>query len=208
MPRHRKKFIDLGSAIVLFALLVLDALLWRTIWGDYMNGTASAKTTHGSATSAAAPRVYPLSVPHGTSTLMIFPNNVTVLTDAGPDATIVDKLQKALPSGAPAYIDLAIISIPQNNNYTGYEYLLQHYGIGAFLYNGRADTAHKTEWTQLMSAIAAKHIPLITIGAGDRVRVDGIKSFAGSEIDILAPDAAHAHSPNASDTVILQRVVR
>lgn len=200
MPRHRKKFIDLGSAIVLFALLVLDAMLWRTILGDAASGVA----TRGS--GASAPHKYSFSIAHTTSTLLVFSNNITVLTDAGADATIVDNIQKALPAGAPAYIDLAIISVPQSNNYGGFIYLLQHYGVGVFLYNGRADVVHKTEWAQLMSAITAKHIPLITIEAGDKIRVGGAKGTDAAEIDILAPDAAHVRSLNASDTVIIERV--
>ena len=92
-------------------------------------------------------------------------------------------------------------------DYGGYQYVLAHYTIGAFIYNGRADAAYSTEWTQLMNAIAVKHIPLITLGAGDRVRFGGagLGAPAENEIDILSPDAASAHSPNASDTAITQR---
>jgi len=138
--------------------------------------------------------------------LLMLLNGVAVLTDAGSDAAIVDDLQKALPSGAPAYIDLAIISAPQAADYEGYQYLLAHYGVGAFLYNGRADDAHSAEWTELTGTIAEKHIPLITVGAGDSIHYGEIGG-AGVEIDILAPDTAFAHSPNASDTAVTQRVI-
>jgi hypothetical protein len=47
-----------------------------------------------------------------------------------------------------------------------------------------------------MNAIDARHIPLITIGAGDVIH------YAGAAINVVAPDAAHAESPNASDTAI------
>ena len=63
--------------------------------------------------------------------------------------------------------------------------------------------AHRTEWSQLTAVIAAKHIPLITVGAGDRIRFgDG-----AAEIDILSPSAAFARSPEPSDTGIVQRVI-
>jgi beta-lactamase superfamily II metal-dependent hydrolase len=196
MPHHhRKKIIDIASAIALLTLIMLDIVLWRNIFVARKNGSETATS------AASAPRKYSFQIAHSTSTLLIFSNGVTVLTDAGPDATIVDDLQKTLPAGAPTYIDIAIISSPQTNDYEGYQYLLQHYGVGAFLYNGRADMEHKTEWTQLMNTITTRHIPLITIGAGDRIRL------GSAEIDILAPDVAHAHSPNASDTAIVEHVV-
>ena len=146
MPRQRKKIIDVASAIILLALITLDAALWKNILTD--------RATPGSDVSTA--RIYFLPVTQGESSLLVLPNGVTVLTDAGADAGIVDDLQKALPSGNASYIDLAIISYPQAANYEGYQYLLQHDRIGAFLYNGRSDTAHKSEWQQLMATIAAK----------------------------------------------------
>ena len=200
MPHHQhKKIIDIGSAIVLLALVLLDGVLWRNIFvarSDAGVGGASALS------AAATPRIYFLPVTQGESALLVLPGGVTVLTDAGSDGNIVDDLQKALPPGAPPYIDLAIISYPQAADYDGYEYVLQHYQVGAFIYNGRADVAHRTEWDQLTSVIAAKHIPLITIGARDRIRFGDI-----ALIDILSPIAAFARSPEPSDTGIVQRVI-
>ena len=184
------------------ALVTLDAMVWKNIIG----AAVDAAMPGGASVAPAAPRRYSLPVTHGTSTLLMLPNDVTVLTDAGSDAAIVDDLQKTLPSGAPAYIDLAIISSPQTADYEGYQYLLAHYGVGAFLYNGRADDVHRTEWTELTNVIIEKHIPLITIGAGDSIHYGDLGAGA-AEIDILAPDAAFARSPNASDTAIIQRVI-
>jgi competence protein ComEC len=172
---------------------MLDAVLWRNIFIARSDAVGST----------AAPRIYFLPVMQGESALLVLPGGVTVLTDAGSDDSIVDDLQKVLPPGAPAYIDLAIISYPQAADYAGYEYLLQHYQVGAFIYNGRADLAHRTEWNQLTAAIAAKHIPLITVGAGDRI----LFGNATAEIDILSPSAAFARSPEPSDTGIVQRVI-
>ena len=204
MPHHhRKKIIDIASAIVLLALIMLNAVLWRNIFVAWRDTDA-----------AAPPRIYFLPVTQGESALLVLPGGVTVLTDAGSDDSIVDDLQKVLPPGAPAYIDLAIISYPQVADYEGYEYLLQHYQVGAFVYIGRADVAHSTEWNQLIVAIAAKHIPLVTVGAGDSIHFGdaggGAASGTGSaiaEIDILSPSVAFAHSPEPSDTGIVQRVI-
>ncbi len=200
MARHRKKIIDLTSAIILLALITLDAVLWRNIF-------ISAASANAGASSA---RIYFLPVTQGESALLILPNSVTVLTDAGPDAGIVEDLEKVLPSGAAPYIDLTIISYPQAADYEGYEYVLQHYQVGAFLYNGRADAAYSSEWKQLMSVIAAKHIPLITVGAGDSIHYGSggsVRSAGEAEIDILSPDAAFARSVDPTDTGIVQRII-
>jgi beta-lactamase superfamily II metal-dependent hydrolase len=212
MPHHhRKKIIDIVSATVLFALIILDVALWRNIF--VARSDAGVSAANGAAGSATPPYIYFLPVTQGESALLALPGGVTVLTDAGSDDGIVDDLQKVMPPGAPAYIDLAIISYPQAADYDGYEYVLQHYQVGAFIYNGRADAAHGTEWNQLTDVIAAKHIPLITVGAGDRIRFGEAGAGAVSdtnavaEIDILSPDAAFARSPEPSDTGIVQRVV-
>ena len=141
----------------------------------------------------------------------MLPDGATVMTDAGADGGIVDDLQKVLPSGAPPYIDLAVISYPQAADYEGYQYLLEHYQFGAFLYNGRSDEEHSAEWTELIAAIAAKHIPLITVGAGDRIRYGTARTATSAalsvEVDILSPDPAFAQSAEPTDTGIVERVV-
>jgi competence protein ComEC len=206
MPHHHhKKIIDIASAILLLSLTTLAGVLWKNIFIARGGGT-------GIGGSAAASHIYFLPVTQGESVLLVLPGGVTVLTDAGSDNAIVDDLQKVLPSGAPSYIDLAIISYPQAADYEGYAYLLQHYQIGAFVYNGRVDVVHSTEWNQLVAMIAAKHIPLITVGAGDCIRFGGAdggvtSGTALAEIDILSPSAAFAQSPEPSDTGIVQRVV-
>jgi len=196
MPRRHKKIIDVASAIIILALITLDAALWKNILAD-------------DATRVSAARIYFLPVTQGESALLVLPNGATVLTDAGVDAGIVDDLQKILPSADASYIDLAIISYPQAADYEGYQYLLQHDRIGAFLYNGRSDDAHGTEWQQLVTTIAQKHIPLITIGAGDRIRYGSANGDGNlvTEVDILSPSSAFARSPDPVDTGIVERVI-
>lgn len=188
MPRQRKKIIDIASSIVLLALITLDLFIWKDIF--LMHNVI------------AAARIYFLPVTQGESMLLVLPNHVTILTDAGSDTGIVAALQKVLPSDDASYIDLAIISYPQSADYEGYQYLLNNYRIGAFIYNGRNDDSYKAKWQQLTNIITAKHIPLITVGAGDRIRYG-----AANEIDILSPDPTFARSPESSDTGIVQRVI-
>ena len=187
MTRHHKKIIDVTSAIILLTLAVLDAMIWSTV----SDGGTSGKT-----------QIYFLPVTQGESALLSLANNVSILTDAGGDGGIVEDLQKAVPHGDGSYIDLAIISYPQSADYEGYEYLLEHFQIGAFLYNGRDDAVHRTDWQKLTDAIAARHIPFITVKAGDRIRCGTL-----AEIDILSPDGTFVDSPEPDDTGIVQRVI-
>ena len=148
------------------------------------------------------PGLYFFGVTQGESVLLALPTGVTVLTDAGSDAGIVDDLQKVLPPSAPSYIDLAIISSPEAGNYEGYQYLLQHFQIGAFIDNGRTDTAKSTEWQELMGEIAANTFHLSR-------SMQGIASVMvpRQRYDILSPDATFAHSPDPSDTGLVEQII-
>ena len=188
MPRHHKKIIDVASAIVLLTFIALDAAAWRIIFGD-MTGNSIVSG------------LYFFPVTQGESALLVLPGGITVLTDAGSDAGIIDDLQMVMPAAAPSYIDVAIISYPQEADYAGYQYLLQHYRIGAFIYNGQADGIKNTEWQALLAAITTKHIPLVTLGAGDSIRYGG-----AAKIDILSPNKIFAHSPDPADTGLVQYI--
>lgn len=185
MPRHRKKIIDPWSAIGVLLLAALEIAIWRSI---------------SSSVTDDVPTISFLSVSQGEAVLAEFPRRVSIMTDAGPDDGVVGELQKIMP-GPDDYIDLAIISYPQAADYGGYNYLLDHYNVGAFLYDGRNDDANANEWQALVEKIASKRIPLITLGVGDSIH------YGNNEIDILAPDKDFSHSPESSDAVIVQRVI-
>ena len=138
-----------------------------------------------------------MDVGQGDSELIVFPGGMTMMTDAGPTDAVLGSLEKAIPGRH--YLDLALITHPQLDHFNGYNFILDHYEVGAFLYNGRDDPG-VAEWTALKQKIAAKHIPFITLAAGDGVRA------AGSEVDILSPDPAFAESAELNDTGLVEMV--
>jgi len=138
-----------------------------------------------------------LDVGQGDSELVVFPGGITMMTDAGPTNAVLGSLEKALPG--KRYIDLALITHPQLDHFNGYNFILDHYDVGAFLYNGRDDTG-VAEWIALKEKIAAKHIPFITLGAGDSVR------YKNNEVDILSPDGAFAESAELNDTGLVEMI--
>jgi competence protein ComEC len=98
------------------------------------------------------------------------------------------------------YIDLAIISHPEADHFGGFAQLLQHYRIGAFLYNGRDAPEGASAWNELLASIGKRRIPMITVGQGDRI-------VHGSDtIDILSPDEGFARSGAANETGIVERI--
>lgn len=133
------------------------------------------------------------------------------MTDAGPTDEVVGALARVLPSG-DNYIDLAIISHPQLDHFNGYNFILDHYRVGAFIYNGRDDDPGVKEWPELKAKIAAKHIPLITLGAGDKILIgagaSGTNAAATTtdEIEMLSPIRAFAQSAELNDTGFVELI--
>ncbi|MBI5220753.1 MAG: hypothetical protein HY978_02875 [Candidatus Liptonbacteria bacterium] len=168
--------------------LMLAVVLDLSVWWQVVRGGPSSQ-----------PRLHFLSVGQGDSELLELPGGVNMLFDAGPDATVVRKLERVLPP-ARRTIDLALITHPQLDHYNGYRSLIGRYQIGAFLVNGRDDSGSATEWRDLMKLAAAQGVPTVTLGAGDRIRV------GRNTINILAPDAAWRDSAELNDTGLVAKI--
>ena len=180
-----KKHNNTLSIIIVVLLVALTVVIWWNI--------VSFLTTRNIA------HAYFLDVGEGDSELVVLPGNIKVMTDAGPDNSVLTSIEKVLPPGDD-YIDLAVISHPQLDHFNGYYYLLDHYRIGAFIWNGRDDAATVTEWPALLSKIRAKNIPIITLAAGDKIK------YKDNEIDMLSPDSSFAASAELNDTVLVELV--
>jgi competence protein ComEC len=175
------------SIMLMFAIAFADVACWyQIIFSSY--GAAGI-----------TPSANFLNVGQGDAELMIFPGGVKVLTDAGPDRTVVERLESVLGANEKS-IDIAIISHPQSDHYGGFSYILDHYRVGAFIYNGRDDAPGTKSWSALLMKIAAKNIPLITLGKGDKITI------GANEIDILSPDENFDMSGELNDTGIVDLI--
>ncbi len=112
---------------------------------------------------------------------------------------VLASLESVLGAG-DRYIDIAIVSHPQGDHFGGYDYMLDRYRIGAFIYNGRNDDPGVEAWPALRKKIAAKRIPLLTLGKGDKI------IYGADEIDIVSPDTAFAEGGELNDTGIVELV--
>ena len=178
---HKKQ--NLLFIVAIAALFVLDIFCWSTI----VSGRPAVKAS-----------VHFLDVGQGDSELVVFPDGMTMMTDAGPTNAVLGSLGRALPG--KKYIDLALVTHPQADHFNGYNFILDHYDIGAFLYNGRDDDPGVAAWNDLKNKIAAKHIPFITLAAGDRVY------YGENEVDILSPNPEFAESAELNDTGLVEMV--
>ena len=170
--------------IVIFILIVFaDLFLW---WGIFGAGGLRAGD-------------YFLNVGQGDSELVILPNGVRILTDAGPDASVVREIEKILPA-SDRYVDIAFISHPQADHYNGYNHLLDSVDVGAFVWNGRDDDPSVASWKTLLAKIHTKGIPMVTLARGDRIRADV------AEDDILSPDSELASSAELNDTGLVELI--
>lgn len=184
------KKVDTLAAMIVVSLIALDSFAWTMVTG-----------ARG---AAAMPREYFLDVSQGTSELTIFAGNIKIMTDAGPDNKIMDSLANILPSDE-RYIDIAIISEPQPEDFNGYAFMLDGgYHFGAFIYNGRGAEVGAAAWQNLLAKILLKNIPLLTLGAGDMVRVGGVKN--GDGLTFLSPTPAFAKSPSLNETGFVEFV--
>jgi len=176
----------LDNFIVLFFILFFaaDIFVWQqVIFGKYSN----------------EPKIYFLDVGQGDSELAVFPGNVKILTDAGPDSRIAEELEK-IPALADKYIDIAVITHPQLDHFGGFGYLLDRYRIGAFAYNGRSDSPGVQEWPDLVKKIEEKGIPLIRLGGGDEIK------YSDSKIYFESPDSGLAQSAELNDTGLVEMI--
>jgi beta-lactamase superfamily II metal-dependent hydrolase len=175
--------LDSLSKAILLALIGCTIFVWFEIFAGKPSNV---------------PRVYFLDVGQGDAELAIFPGNVKVLTDAGPDKKILAGLGDAI--GSDRYIDIGVISHPQLDHFNGFNYLLDNYRFGAFIFNGRADSPAAGEWQTLMDKIKSRNIPLLTLGAGDKI------NYLDSEVDFISPNKDFIQSAELNDTVLVELV--
>jgi len=120
------------------------------------------------------------------------------ITLAGGATLAIDA--NALPAAGnlPDYIDIAVIGNMDEEDWSGFGGLLDHGALGVVIYAGR-DPRNK-EWNDFVEKIAARHIALLTVGAGDRI------SYGHNTVSFLSPDAVFARSPDQNDAGLAELI--
>lgn len=176
------KKLDTISAFILTLLVLGDGYVWYRI-----------------ASADGGAMLQFLDVGQGDSQLLTT-DGAQIMTDFGPKQNVARALEAAMPA-SDRYIDLAIITHPETDHFGGLRSVLEHYEMGAILWNGYERPAgESTEWDALRSAIADRGIPFIALAAGDRIRV------GKSEIKILSPDPLLRSGGETNDAAIVQEI--
>ncbi len=173
---------DNFSLFIILALVFLNIFVWYQIVfvGPNIN-----------------PVLYFLNVGQGDSELAILPQNIKILTDAGPDSKIVRELDKILPL-SEHYFDIALITHAQLDHFNGFNYLLKNYSVGTFITNGQ--TADLPEWKEFEKNAKEKNIPIITLAFGDKIR------FGKNLFNILSPTVELLQSSETNDSCLVAQL--
>ena len=145
--------------------------------------------------------VYFFDVGQGDSIFIETPNKKQILIDGGPDKTVLEKLNQAMPFYDQT-IDLIILTHPDADHLTGLIEVLEYYQIGHILTSGfQKDTAGYQEWQRL---IKEKEIPLTIAQIGQNIVLqDGIV------LEILWPDQSliSSYSNPVNNVSVVGRLV-
>lgn len=146
------KKIENWILILMAVLVVFDAL----VWGEIIFNSPNVN-----------PEIYFLNVGQGDSEMIVFPGNVKVLIDGGPNKKILENIPKIL-SYFDRRIDLVIMSHAQADHFGGLLEILKRYRVGAFVWSGiKNDTE---SFRELQKVLDENNILQIIIAENDKIK--------------------------------------
>lgn len=162
--------------LLIFLLLIGNLFAWWNIWQISQKEVA----------------LYFLNVGQGDSQLIQL-DDVQILIDGGPDASVLRNLEKIMPA-ADRYIDLVILTHPQLDHFGGLIDVLERYEVGAFIENGREGTARAFKKLQGAKESALNNL---TLAEGDKI------TYKDFTIHILSPSQENLKSKELNSTSIV-----
>jgi len=137
----------------------------------------------------------------GDSIFIKTPLGKQILIDGGPDKTVLEKLNKAMPF-YDRTIDLFILTHPDADHITGLVSALEYYDVKYILTSGiEKDTAVYKKWRDL---IKEKNIPLVLAQSGQKIFLDH-----NIFLEIIWPEQSliESFSKNANNVSVVGRLV-
>lgn len=139
--------------------------------------------------------LYFLPVGQGDSELAILPGGAKMLIDGGPpDPLVLENLDKIFLS-RDRYIDVVILSHPQQDHFGGLVEILKRYRVGVFIWNGEIGT--NPAMKSLLDVVRNRKVPAIVLSAGD-----GIK-YGGSRADVLWPMRSNGVNTDVNEDALM-----
>lgn len=136
---------------------------------------------------------YALDVGQGDALLMVTPSGRTILMDAGPDITALEKLDGILPH-LRRHIDLIILSHPHQDHLGAFPDILERYQVDAALLSGIQYP--NADYRRMLELMKQKNIRVIVPDPKkDIVIGDGVV------LDVLAPNPGFFGKKGSEDDV-------
>lgn len=144
-----------------------------------------------------------LDVGQGDAILIQTPEHKNILIDAGPDATVVDRLGKHM-GFFDKTIDFFVLTHPHADHFGGLPDILQKYQIKQALITGVA--ASDPLYTEAIRTLKTQHIPIIFAEGGTDWQIGH-----GTVLDVLYPLAGQsllgAKADNLNNTSVAIRLI-
>lgn len=138
-----------------------------------------------------------LNVGQGDSILYTGGQGIQILTDTGPDSSIVEELEKTMPDG-DRDIDLIIITHPEHDHVGGLISALNHYSVGAIIWNGSyLNSDGSGEWESVKNYADSKKIPVLSVSEGDLIKI------GDDVLEILSPSPLLKFSASLNESAIV-----
>ncbi|MBN2198146.1 hypothetical protein JW698_03085 [Candidatus Wolfebacteria bacterium] len=147
---------------VLF-LIIFDIFIWKEILFNALNKNSE---------------LYFLDVGQGDSELIILPDEIKILIDAGPNNKILSQIDSIF-SPFKRYLDIAIISHAEADHFTGLIDVLKRYQVGAFIFNGQKRDS--LSFKELEKTLQENKVATVILKEGDKIK------YKDNYFEVLSP---------------------
>lgn len=141
---------------------------------------------------------YFLPVGEGDSELIITSSGAKILIDGGSlGSPVLENLGKVLPP-YDKYIDMVILTHPQEDHFGGLIDVFKSYKVGIFISNGLKSTVKS--YQSLADAVEEKKIRFVVSGAGDKIKI------GNCSMTVLSPEKFSVATGDLNESAIVLEV--
>lgn len=141
-----------------------------------------------------------LNVGQGDALFIEMPSGVQVLVDAGPDSSLMKRLEEKLPF-YDKHIDLIIVTNPDKDHYGGFIYLIEKYKVGKMIVPEVAKDS--ATYKSLLEKVKGKNVKIESVRAGEDIILDKDRNI---KLETLFPDRLTTKYPPNEGSIILKLI--
>lgn len=171
--------------------IILLTIICFGIWFHYFS------SVQANPDSQILAKAFFLDVGQGDATLFSLPGSVQILVDAGPDNSVLEGLEKYMPSNDRT-IEYAFMTHPDYDHIGGFNYVLDSFSIKN-LYSSDKQADSKIYQT-VAKKISDKKIPHEIVSDGTTIKINDFDN-----IDIYSPPKGDLTSLSSNDSSIVAK---